>query len=176
MKHEYSIEYEGVSLRPLEHGDIEQLRLWRNRDDNSRYIRKLAYITSEKQEAWFAEDSKDPSVLTFAVCNEGKLAGSVALYDLGSATASFGRLMIGDAKSCGIGGKATIAVLRIAFESVGLAEVTAEVSVDNTPAIVIYTRVGFCIVGRGYNPDAKMDEFKLSLSRERFNNLMGNQI
>lgn len=168
MKHNYSIEYEGVTLRPLEHKDIEQLRIWRNDAENSRYIRKIPQISPCDQENWYEDDLRDSSTLTFAICIGSELVGSVALYDLKDEDASFGRLMIGGAKGRGAGSRATIATLKIAFEELNLEEIDAEVSVDNTPAIVIYTRVGFCVVGRNYNTAAKMDEFKLRLTRGRF--------
>lgn len=171
MDHSYSLAVDDVELRPLSCGDIESLRIWRNDAANSRYIRKIDPITSEMQEAWFASYLEDADTVCFAIDYKGRLAGSVSLYGICSDKCEFGKLMVGDCKGCGVGGRASLAALRVAFDHMELKVVEAEVSVDNTPAIVIYTRLGFCIVGRRYNEEAKMDEFLLSLTRERFNQL-----
>lgn len=171
MDHSYSVSIGDVQLRPLAHGDIESLRLWRNDVKNSRYIRKIDSISPEAQEAWFASYLEDPDTLTFAIEASGELAGSVALYEINDIQAEFGRLMVGERKGSGIGGKATYGILKIAFEDLGLSEVLAEVSVDNTPAIVIYTKLGFRVTGRSYNELAQMDEFSLVIDRDRFESL-----
>ena len=151
MDHDYSIEYEDVFLRPLRRTDIEQLR-----------------ITPEAQQKWFEDYLLDETTYTFAIEYAGELVGSVALYDIDGGTAEFGRLMVGGSKGRGIGGKATDAVLRVAFDVLGCSEVRAEVSVDNTAALIIYVRLGFCIVGREFNSEANMDEFQLRLVADRF--------
>lgn len=171
MDHDYSIEYEDVFLRPLRRTDIEQLRIWRNDAANSRYIRKIPEITPEAQQKWFEDYLLDETTYTFAIECAGELVGSVALYDIDGGTAEFGRLMVGGSKGRGIGGKATDAALRVAFDVLGCSEVRAEVSVDNTAAIVIYSRVGFCITGRTFNEAAQMDEFLLRIDAPRFDAL-----
>lgn len=174
MDHSYSVSVGDVQLRPLAHRDIESLRLWRNDAENSRYIRKIASISPEAQEAWFASYLEDADTLTFAIDASGELAGSVALYDIAGTQAEFGRLMVGKRKGSGIGGKATYGILKIAFEELGLIEVLAEVSVDNTPAIIIYTKLGFRVTGRTFNKLAGMDEFSLIIDRARFEALSEN--
>ena len=171
MDHDYDIEHEGVSLRPLRRTDIEQLRIWRNDATNSRYIRKIPEITSDAQQKWFEDYLLDDTTYTFAIEYAGELVGSVALYDIDGKTAEIGRLRVGAANGRGVGGKATAAVLKIAFDVLGCDEVRAEVSVDNTAALIIYVRLGFCIVGRRFNSDANMDEFLLCISEPRFSAL-----
>ncbi|WP_101722928.1 GNAT family N-acetyltransferase [Eggerthella timonensis] len=168
MEHHYEIEHKGILLRPLQHGDIESLRLWRNDAENSQYIRKIPFITSEAQEAWFAAEMRDPATLTFAICADSELVGSVAFYDIHEGAAEFGRLMVGSAKGKGIGFRATEASMRFAFEVLQLVSIQARVSVDNIAALIIYIRIGFCVKSREYNPQAQMDEFELSLTNDRF--------
>lgn len=168
MDHSYRAEIDGVVLRPLDHDDIEMLRVWRNDPENSLYIRKLDYISPENQEAWFESYLADECNLTFAIDFAGQLVGSVSLYDIEAASATFGHLMIGRQKGCGLGKKASQAALAIAFERMRLVEVKAEVSIDNTAAIVIYTELGFQVIGRGYSELARMDEFKIALNSDRY--------
>lgn len=168
MRHNYGIEYDGIQLRPLERGDIELLRQWRNDPCNSQFIRKLPEITPEAQLAWFQAYLQDNSDITFAVCENDVLLGSVSLYDPDGSAIEFGHLMIGEAKGQGAGRRATNAVLKLAFEQMEYETVNAEVSVDNTAALIIYVRAGFCITGRRYSEKAQMDEFTLALNRNRF--------
>lgn len=168
MKHRVTKCYEDICLRPLCVEDLENLRIWRNDSENSKYIRKLPHITSEAQREWFAKEELDDTSMTFAIDVDNRLVGSIALYDLSDNSAEFGRLMIGEAKGKGVGTKATKAVLRIAFEDLSLQKVRAEVSVDNIAALKIYVRVGFCIDDHRFNPDAGMDEYLISLDRRRF--------
>ncbi len=168
MDHSYSIEFEGVRLRPLARGDIEALRVWRNDEANSRYIRKIPHVTPEAQEKWFEGYLDDDTVYTFAICVDGQLVGSVSLYDPEGSSVEFGKLMVGSSKGQGVGKRATKAVLALAFDVLGFDEVKAEVSVDNTTALIIYTRVGFSITGRRYNELAEMDEFTILLEKADF--------
>ncbi|MDO4851329.1 MAG: GNAT family N-acetyltransferase [Actinomycetota bacterium] len=171
MKHNYHVQCENVELRPLRFEDIEALRIWRNDAANSRYIRKLPEITPEAQIAWFEAECEDDTSLTFAICVDDELVGSVSLYDITDSSAEFGRLMVGESKGKGIGRKATLATLDIAFNTLHLEIVRAEVSVDNMPALVIYVRVGFCITGKSFNEAAQMDEYKIELDAPRHHRL-----
>jgi RimJ/RimL family protein N-acetyltransferase len=173
MEHSYHAEFEGVELRPLKREDIEALRLWRNDAENSRFIRKLPEITSEVQSTWFEAERADETSITFAICMEGELVGSVSLYELTESSAEFGRLMVGVSKGRGIGFKATLAALGVAFNTLNVRIVKAEVSVGNMPALVIYIRAGFYITGRSYNDLARMDEYSIEIDADRYRRLNG---
>lgn len=168
MKHDIVTDYQGIRLRPLRLEDIEKLREWRNDSLNSRYIRKIPYITSEAQKLWFSSEQVDPSSLTFAIEEDDELVGSVSLYDINELSAEFGRLMIGESKGRGLGTKATHAILVIAFDILGLNVIRAEVSVGNIHALKIYVKAGFCIEDCRYNPNVEMDEYLLLLGKERY--------
>ena len=53
MKHNYSLAYRRVFLRPLEEKDIEELRVLRNK--NQQYFNNTAQITPEQQKMSFEE-------------------------------------------------------------------------------------------------------------------------
>lgn len=166
MQHDLTIQHGEITLRPLRHHDIEQLRIWRNDQENSRYIRKLPYITKEDQEIWFSRYLEEEGSYCFAIVDDEELVGSVALYDVSGDSAEFGRLMIGARKGRGYGTKATEAALRIAFEQIGVSKIHAEVSFGNDAALAIYTKVGFRITGERHNDEAKLDEYVIELDKE----------
>ena len=47
-----------ITLAPLEHKDIERVRVWRNSDEIKRYALNQEHITKEQQENWFASLAK----------------------------------------------------------------------------------------------------------------------
>lgn len=168
MDHCLEMQHKGIVLRPLKRCDIESLRIWRNNPDNSRYIRKMPFISEEDQKAWFDRYLQDEDSYCFAICDGETLVGSVSLYDISESSAEFGRLMIGEKKGCGYGSRATEAALRIAFEKLGVEKVRAEVSFGNQAALTIYTKVGFRITGERFNEEAQLDEYTIELDIRDF--------
>lgn len=168
MKHNYAGSYGDVKLVPLSENDIEQLRHWRNNPKNSQFIRKIPFIDKDAQRAWFESYLSNEDEIAFAIYRNSCLMGSVSLYDLNNETITFGKLMVGTGRGSGIGFAATQVILSIAFEALNQEAVQAEVSVDNTAALIIYVRIGFLITGRRYNDMAQMDEFTLRIDRERY--------
>lgn len=85
MKHCYKCSYENIIVRPLEAGDIESLRQWRNDPANTKFLKQIPYITPEMQKSWYERYLDDASELQFAICfkDSGELIGSCALYDPG---------------------------------------------------------------------------------------------
>jgi RimJ/RimL family protein N-acetyltransferase len=172
MNHEISLANKDVCLRPLAHDDIEQLRVWRNAPENSRFLRQIPYITPEMQETWFREYLSDPDTYTWAIDETrelNRLVGSVSLYhfaddirrtgipvhdlslkkDAGGKAAvsacEFGRLMVGDPEAHGrkIGLAATALCVDIAFGILGAELTYLSVSKENIPAYKIYRETGF---------------------------------
>lgn len=170
MEHEFSIACPGLVLRPLGHGDIESLRIWRNDPQNSTFFRKIGEITPEAQENWYAEYLLDDTHACFAAEHDGKLVGSASLYDIEGSEAEFGRIMVGpaDCKGKGFGSRLSYLTVKAGFELLGLNALRATVAVDNTAALIVYVRLGFCVTGRFHNDASGMDEFNLYLTRERF--------
>lgn len=84
MKHQYSGGFGEVVVRPLEEGDIESLRVWRNEPSNTRYLSKVPFITPEMQKKWYENYLANDEELQFAICfkDSGELIGSAALYDI----------------------------------------------------------------------------------------------
>ena len=168
MKHAYTISFNNILLRPLAFEDISDLRIWRNDPENSKYIRKIPFITEEMQELWFKNYLQDSLEITLAIEYDKSFVGSVSLYDIQETSAVFGKLMVGRQKGKGIGRQATLACLKLAFSQLGLTEIQAEVSVDNTAALIIYIDAGFRIVQRRYNEAIGLDEYVIRIDKKRF--------
>lgn len=151
MEHTKEIYFKNVYLRPLMERDIESLRAWRNNPDNSVYLNKLPFITSEMQKKWFNEYKSDKDNMCFAIveCKElNRLVGSLSLYAFKEDECLFGKLLIGDKDAHGrsIGLNATIAACTLAFQELQLKRINLFVYADNLAAYHIYLKAGFQVL------------------------------
>lgn len=147
MRHSYQFRYQRVFLRPLEQRDIEELRVLRNK--NRFCFNTTNYISAEQQRLWFQNYLRRETDVMFSVetvGNPGVFTGAIALYniDLPAGRAEFGRTVLDKERvpEKGIGTEAVIAVCRIAFEQLGISEVTAEVLKSNPRALKAYEKAG----------------------------------
>ena len=152
MKHSYYGRYNNIELRPLEKGDIENLRKWRNDAESTKFLRKVGYITPEMQEKWFVNYLKDPDIFTFTIIENEKLkrmVGSVSIYNFRGNKAEIGKIQVGDheAHGLGIGRKAMVIAMKIGFELISISAFDAHVHKDNVPAYKSYLDIGFKVVG-----------------------------
>ena len=173
MKHNYSAQYENVLLRPLEEGDIENLRMWRNNAHQTRFLRQIGHITPEMQKQWYEKYLTNEKELTFAIVETrdlNRMIGSVALYDLNGNTAEVGKIQIGDpeAGGRGIGRISLVLAMWIGFKKLGLEKIIGVVHQENISAHKNDMRVGFKIVGTrpaligGFEDELEIDEVRLS--------------
>jgi RimJ/RimL family protein N-acetyltransferase len=140
-----------VRLRLLAAADLPKTLQWRNQDHIRRWFFFSDIITAEQHQAWFEkyQDRDDDFVFVIEECTPSgfRPVGQIAIYhvDWEALSAEYGRVMIGEADAAGKGlaKAATQAVLRIAFEQLGLREVYLEVLADNTRAIALYESTGF---------------------------------
>lgn len=170
MKHNYSVQYDNLLLRPLEKEDIENLRNWRNDPEMTIFLRPIGFITKEMQEEWFQSYLNNPAEAAFAIVETERLnrmIGSISIYDLTANSAEIGKFLIGDAEArgCGSGSKSIAAVVQIAFMQMELKKVISSVHRDNIPSYKSFVKIGFqktgshpCIVG------GVEDEFELLAS------------
>ena len=171
LEHNYHAEYENIRIRPLKKEDIENLRIWRNDNEQTRFLRKIGHITKEMQENWYEKYLKDPDVITFAVEETEKIkcmVGSLALYNFQGDEAEIGRLQIGDlsARGMGIGGTSFVLAMAIGFQKLGLQRIYASVHQENIAAYKSYLRIGFQVCGFHPAPVGGIeDEIEITPSR-----------
>lgn len=154
MRHEYKAVLDDLLLRQLCEDDIELLRKWRNDSESTKFLRNIGYITEEMQRNWFENYLNNERDLFFAIVDRGELnrvVGSLALYDWNKDdnTCEIGRIQIGDtaAHGRGIGRKALVMAMKIAFQKLGIKKIVASVHPDNVQAYKNDMKIGFRVVG-----------------------------
>jgi RimJ/RimL family protein N-acetyltransferase len=139
MKHDITVTHNGIKIRPVCEGDLENLRKWRNDKELTIFLTPLPDVTSEQQKAWFLHDCATDNTYTFAVESDSLLVGSVPIYNINGNTAEFGRfLLCKESHGKGIGKITTELVLNIAKEKLGLKKVYADVEQKNIAALITY--------------------------------------
>lgn len=143
-------ESERVTLRLLEEEDLPLTLFWRNQDHIRTWFLRTNLILEKDHYTWFKrykELDNDFIFLILAKELNHTPVGQISLYDIDWITgiAEYGRLMIGhsDARGKGYAREATILVLRIGFEKLGLKEIHLEVKEENLLAQKIYLDCGF---------------------------------
>jgi len=152
MRHQYRASYRNVLLRPLEHKDIEALRIWRNNTEKTRFLRPIGHITPEMQEQWFEKYLQNEQEIAFAIEETQelkRLVGSVSLYDFQGDVAEIGKIQIGDSKANGkgIGRLSLVMAMKVGFEELGLKKIVASVHRDNIASYTNFVRIGCKIIG-----------------------------
>jgi len=159
MKHEYTVSYGRVLLRPLAQTDTEELRLLRNR--KREFFLNSTVISAETQKKWYQQYLEKPGDYMFSICHgvSGKWIGAVGIYDVEpeSGMAEFGRLLIGCelVTERGLGTDATKAACVFAFQQLRLKRLKLNVYHDNTAALVTYLKAGFLPIGLEKQIDGK---------------------
>lgn len=175
MKHNYNYTFKNVSIRPLSECDIEFLREWRNDETNTKYLRKLPYITSEMQQSWFEKYLSDNDEICFAIeeiKELNRIVGSLSLYNFKEKQAEFGKILIGCHQAHGknIGVNSIIALLHVAFNDLNLDKVVLHVYADNKGAVHVYEKVGFSRID--IHKTDNLDEYLMEISKEKYINIV----
>lgn len=170
MKHKYKLEYNNVQLRQIEEWDLEYLRRWRNNPNNCKYLRKIPYITSQMQNAWFHKYLDDDTEMIFAIDeiqDIHQVVGSLALYNFEETRAEVGKILVGESRAHGLNvcANALYAVMEIAQKNLGLKELYLHVFKENIPANLVYRKVGF-VIQEEHTVDNGMIEYTMSIELE----------
>lgn len=152
MQHTYTALYHGIKIRPLTKKDIENLRIWRNDIEQTKFLRPIGKISSEMQEKWFKDYLMDKNQIIFAIEETHdlhRLVGSLALYDFNETEAEIGKIQIGDkeAHGRGIGRKSLAMACKIGFEHLKLTQIIAFVHQHNIASHSNFDRLGFEKIG-----------------------------
>lgn len=169
MKHNYYCKYDNILIRQLNKEDIENIRQWRNEPSNTKYLRKIPYITSEMQEEWYNRYLLDEDEMTFAIVENkefNRVIGSLSLYNFKKETVEFGKILIGDSETRGrgCGANSVRAVVDLALNQLGKKTVYLHVFKDNVDALKTYLKVGFEVTEKHVLDG--MIEYTMSVSRK----------
>jgi len=167
----YEAVYDNVRIRPLAKQDIELLRLWRNDETKTKYLRQIGYITKEMQEKWYEEYIGREDDVIYAIEEIEELqtvVGSLSMYECNGTGAEIGKIQIGDerAHGKGIGRKSFLMAMLIGFQKKGLEELHLFVNAKNVAACKIYDKLGF-VTGRNH-PSLNGTEQYMEIDYEEF--------
>ena len=181
MIHNYYLKYKNIELRPLDEEHIENLRVWRNDKEQTKYLRQIGEISPEMQKNWFENYKTDKDIIAFAIYETEtlkRMVGSVSLYNFRDNVVEIGKIQVGDkdAQGKGIGRISFVMLLKLAFESFNMNKVVATVNVDNAPARKSYFRIGFKIVGQhkvdwGFEDEIEIDNQILIKNNEFYDEI-----
>lgn len=162
MLHDFCISYKNIKLRPLVTSDIESLRIWRNNPQNSKFLRKIPFITKEMQIEWYRNYLDNSDEICFAIEEVeclNRVVGSLSLYGFNNDYCFLGKILVGDdaAHGKGIGTNAAIAASNFAFIRLNFNEVRLHVFSDNIAGKKIYERAGFHVVNVHTDKDGKQE-------------------
>jgi UDP-4-amino-4,6-dideoxy-N-acetyl-beta-L-altrosamine N-acetyltransferase len=135
-----------IDLRELKDEDLERLFLWRREPEVDRWMSDQAATTIEAHKLWFEDFRADPDRCGWIITADGEAAGFLTLTGVASRhrRAAWG-WYIGEAAARGRGaGRAAQALgLDLAFDTLKLEKVTAEVLADNDVALKAQATAGF---------------------------------
>jgi diamine N-acetyltransferase len=141
-----------IYIRPLVLEDAQISYLWRN-DPQIWVFTKFKpthYITPEIEAAWLQGNMNKPDQCRFAICVKelDTYIGNIQLLNITDKSAEL-HLFIGNKLfwGKGIGYQATALILKYAFFERNIELVHLQVHPANIPAISIYEKAGFEIVG-----------------------------
>ncbi len=145
-----------VTLRPLEEGDLDKLRQWRNSDYVREKMVSTSLITAEQQAAWFQKISHDPSQMHWIIEYKGRPVGStnVKVPVIGETVVSARvlepGLYIGEPDYQGniLAFAPTLAMYDYCFSHFSVTEFSAAVKPDNDAALKYNRQLGYEISGQ----------------------------
>lgn len=149
MNNIYYAQSNDTMLSPLKMDDIEFVRGWRNDASNNKYLKRIGYITSDRQQEWYKNYIKSKNELIWGIVIDGvdHIVGTVSVYNINKdkKIAEIGRILIGDdrAHGKGIGEKAFLMAIKIVSSYCNIDEYYCFVHPDNIPAYSIYKKIGF---------------------------------
>jgi len=164
-----------VTLRPIRISDAEKCLRWVSHPEVARYLGLVQPgRTLEQERSWIASILSDPQhQRAFVITDERDQdigTGGLRAVDRDEGTALLG-IMIGEPVlwGRGYGTAATKALLRYAFEELGLQEVRLSCHAENRRAIRCYEKAGFEVRTRGQSqPEAHRNEVWMVIARERW--------
>lgn len=160
-------------LKPLAQSDIETLRVLRNRPEIRRWFFYSEEISVKEQEEWYRKYLNDETDLMYSVylrSDPHRFIGAYAHYnyDKDNRILEAGRLMLdsGNVNERGLGMDIIGCGAKIAFDSLGVERVLAEIMSDNTRSIMAHQK-GAGYKQYGYKYDENGDKIVLMELREK---------
>lgn len=168
MLHEFKLEADDLSIIPITENDIQQIRIWRNKDHIRKNFIYDGIIDEEQQKQWFEKYKLTNNDYVFIIKENRELCkkiGTVSIYNFSDdlKKAEFGRIFIGDdeAQGRGYGVLASKMICNIAFNQMNLEKLALEVFEDNKAAYHVYEKIGFKKFGLRKNNNRNLIQMEL---------------
>lgn len=130
-------------MRPMTADDLALVLLWRNHPDVRRYMYTQHEITLTEHQSWFEQASENPHKHLLIFEADSSPLGFVQMTQLGGGpVAEWGFYASPDAPK-GTGRRMGQAVLRYAFEQIGLHKLCGQALAYNEPSIRFHRALGF---------------------------------
>lgn len=144
-----------VSLRALEPDDIEALYHWENHPDVWRVSNTFAPVSKYMLANYIKNADKDiwesKSLRLVIENNKNESVGTVELFDFEPyhQRAGIGIIIFSEKdRRQGYAHHALSLMLHYAYSTIGLVQVYANISCDNTPSIDLFKKLGFLTIGQ----------------------------
>jgi N,N'-diacetyllegionaminate synthase len=171
-----------IRLRKMTESDLEAKTRWSNDPDINSHIGLVIPIAISSTRKWFQEKSKDNNIILFIIedAKSKRRIGYMRMDIFPKDKKAELHLIIGenDYWGKGIGTKATLLFLKIAFKELKLNKVFLTVGVENHGAIRVYEKSGFKKEGI-MRADRMMgnkfrDVYIMSILKEEYEKLLRN--
>lgn len=139
-----------TSLRTIQQDDIEQIRLWRNREHVNSYLKTKKFIDAPAQLAWFRALNTSTSIY-FIIEEKTVPCGVIYTHNIDLNSRSFeGNIFTGDSNylNTPLPVKASIMLTIFFFEHLLFDQMFSTVHYNNSAAAQLDTRMGFKVMRR----------------------------
>jgi UDP-4-amino-4,6-dideoxy-N-acetyl-beta-L-altrosamine N-acetyltransferase len=140
-----------VEVRPLEAGDADRIRAWRDRPDAPADLHADHPISPESRARWLARVEGDPSRRHWVITLDGAPVGLADLHDIdrGNQRCAWGYYLAEPAaRGLGLGAYVEYWVLEYVFEGLRLAKLWCEVLASNERVWKLHETFGFHVEAR----------------------------
>lgn len=159
MQEPTEIRGERVVLQHMVRSDVDEMATWPRFSEPDLQWANLDLALPADRDGYFERGRTNATRRRFVIRNEtGELIGTVGLRNLNfrAGQGTLGIIIRADAVDRGYGTDAIRALLRYAFESLGLRRVLLDVAETNVRAQHVYEKLGFAVTGEHLGPQASI--------------------
>lgn len=167
------VEGEHVVLRELTRADVDEMASWPRFHEPALQWANLGLETARERDAWFERSRSNATRRRFTIWSkDGRAIGTIGLrnIDFRFGEGTLGIIVNAAEVSRGYGTDAVRAMVRYAFEHLGLRKVYLDVADGNDRARRCYDRVGFTPIGQHRGTDG-LDYVDMVITRDRYRTL-----
>jgi len=135
-----------ISLREFQEEDVPYKVQWINDDQNNKYLHYDLPLKEDKTLSWFKTLENRTDRIDYTITYNGQPVGLIGLLNIDNVNkkAEYYICIGGDEfKGKGIASTATKLLIETGFKELGLQKICLYTEVENTPAQMLFEKVGF---------------------------------